>query len=140
MRLALYGAVLLLFRLASALYEEQAGFLDWHKENIGSVKQAHFAPRGRERIFVATDAAVVASLDTRDGSIVWRQVCSNSFSELLSLQMFPSKREESAGFLLQPPKPSTRTMILGRKHKDHTALQDRWRDNAAFFQIGQCTG
>lgn len=75
MRLALYGAVLLLSRFALALYEEQAGFLDWHRENIGIVKQAHFAPRGRERVFVATEAAVVASLDTKDGSIVWRQVC-----------------------------------------------------------------
>lgn len=74
MRLALLGAVFLLFRLVSALYEEQAGFLDWHKENVGSVKYAHFAPRGRERVFVATEAAVIASLDTKDGSIVWRQV------------------------------------------------------------------
>lgn len=74
MRSVLSLAVLLLVPLATAIYEEQAGFLDWHKENIGGVRQAQFAFRGRERVFVATEAAVVASLDTKDGSIVWRQV------------------------------------------------------------------
>lgn len=74
MLLPCLSAVLLLLGPTVALYEEQAGFLDWHKESIGSVTKAQFAFRGRERAFVATDAAVIASLDTRDGSIVWRQV------------------------------------------------------------------
>lgn len=74
MRRAFIGAVLLLLPLVQAICEEQAGFLDWHLSNIGAVKYAQFAPRGRERVFVATQAAVVASLDTRDGSIAWRQV------------------------------------------------------------------
>ena len=74
MRSGLLGAVLLLLPFAHALYEEQAGILDWHKSNLGAVNHAQFAPRGRERVFVATEAAVVASLDTKDGSIVWRQV------------------------------------------------------------------
>jgi hypothetical protein len=74
MQLVFLGAVLLLIASASALFEEQAGFLDWHRENIGSVTHAQFAFRGRERVFVATSSAVIASLDTKDGAIAWRQV------------------------------------------------------------------
>jgi hypothetical protein len=82
MQSALLGVVLLLAGSASALFEEQAGFLDWHKENIGSVTHAQFAFRGREKVFVATASAVVASLDTKDGSVSWRQVIA-SFGQFL---------------------------------------------------------
>jgi len=74
MQSALLCTVLALIGSASALFEEQAGFLDWHKENIGSVTHAQFAFRGREKVFVATASSVIASLDTKDGSIAWRQV------------------------------------------------------------------
>jgi len=74
MQVAFLTVLSLLIGSGSALFEEQAGFLDWHKENIGSVTHAHFAFRGRERVFVATSSAVIASLDTKDGSIAWRQV------------------------------------------------------------------
>ena len=59
---------------AYAIFEEQAGLLDWHREGLGRITHAEFAFRGRERVFVGTKAGVVASLDTKDGSIVWRQV------------------------------------------------------------------
>ena len=74
MQFAFLCTVLTLAGLSHALYEEQAGFLDWHKENIGRVTHAQFAFRGREKVFVATASSVVASLETKDGSIAWRQV------------------------------------------------------------------
>lgn len=57
-----------------AIFEEQAGVIDWHKANLGQLTHAEFAFRGRERLFVGSRAGVVASLQTQDGSIVWRQV------------------------------------------------------------------
>ena len=56
------------------LFEEQAGVIDWHKENLGQIIHAEFAYRGRERLFVGSKAGAIASLDTKDSSIVWRQV------------------------------------------------------------------
>lgn len=56
------------------LFEEQAGVIDWHKENLGRITHAEFAFKGRERLFVGSQAGAIASLDTKDGSIVWRQV------------------------------------------------------------------
>ena len=74
MQFAFLCTVLSLAGFSHALYEEQAGFLDWHKENIGRVTHAQFAFRGREKVFVATASSVVASFETKDGSIAWRQV------------------------------------------------------------------
>ena len=75
MRPALWFALLIaLSGTADAIFEEQAGQVDWNKQNIGRILHAELAFRGRERVFVATSEGVVASLDTRDGSIAWRQV------------------------------------------------------------------
>ena len=59
---------------AQGLFEEQAGQQDWHLPMIGRVSLARFALRGRTRVFVASDEAVVACLDARSGSLLWRQV------------------------------------------------------------------
>lgn len=61
-----------------AIYEDQAGQTDWYQQHIGGVSFAEFAFRSRERVFVATDSNVVASLDLRDGSVAWRQVLAAS--------------------------------------------------------------
>lgn len=74
------AALLGLLTAVHALFEEQAGVVDWYKENVGKVTHAEFAFRGRERVFLGTAAGVVASLDTRDGSVAWRQVLSTTHS------------------------------------------------------------
>ena len=71
---AAVGLLLWLSPPAAGLYEEQAGQFDWNLEMLGRVSQAAFAPKGRPRVYVATDEAVIASLNSRNGSTVWRQV------------------------------------------------------------------
>ena len=74
MRLQLAVVILAWVVGTHAIFEEQAGLVDWHAEQLGRIEHAHFAFRGRDRLFVGSKAGVVASLDTKDGSIVWRQV------------------------------------------------------------------
>ncbi|KAK9816030.1 hypothetical protein WJX74_010737, partial [Apatococcus lobatus] len=71
----LVGLVLFLHWIqVQAIFEDQAGQNDWYQQHIGGVSFAEFAFRSRERVFLATEANVVSSLDLRDGSIAWRQV------------------------------------------------------------------
>lgn len=58
---------------AAALYEDEAGVNDWHKENLGRISALH-APANGDRLLVASEAAVIAALDAKDGSIAWRRV------------------------------------------------------------------
>ena len=58
---------------ARAVFEDQAGQYSWHREFVGEVKQTLFAFKGRDRAFVSTAADVVASINLRQGDIVWRQ-------------------------------------------------------------------
>ncbi len=58
---------------AHAVSEEQAAQHSWHQKYIGKAKQILFAFKGRDRCFVSTESNAVASVDLRDGSIVWRQ-------------------------------------------------------------------
>ncbi|CAL0319236.1 unnamed protein product [Lupinus luteus] len=62
--------------LASSLYEDQVGLMDWHQQYIGKVKHAvfHTQKTGRKRVLVSTEENVVASLDLRRGEIFWRHV------------------------------------------------------------------
>ena len=78
MRLSWWCLALIALGRAAALYEDQAGFSDWHSDYFGRVIEGHFAFKNRERAFVATEKNVVASFDTRDGSTIWRQVLSES--------------------------------------------------------------
>ncbi len=57
-----------------AIYKEQAEQHSWYHQHIGKVKDALYAFKGRDRVFVSTEKSVVASLDLRDGRIMWRQV------------------------------------------------------------------
>ncbi|KAK2446230.1 ER membrane protein complex subunit [Trifolium repens] len=65
-----------LTNLASSLYEDQVGLMDWHQQYIGKVKHAvfHTQKTGRKRVLVSTEENVVASLDLRHGEIFWRHV------------------------------------------------------------------
>ena len=75
MRASLWAvAALCIFSSVHAIFEEQAGQYDWHRTQIGKVTSAKFAFRSRSRVYVTTDAGVVAALDLRDGSVIWRQV------------------------------------------------------------------
>ena len=64
----------MLYAPAQGLFEEQAGQNDWHLPMVGRISTANFALRGRTRLFVASDEAVVACLDARNGALLWRQV------------------------------------------------------------------
>ena len=59
---------------AHAIYKEQAEQHSWYQQHIGKVKHALYAFKGRDRLFVSTEKSVIASLDLRDGRIIWRQV------------------------------------------------------------------
>lgn len=57
---------------ASAIYEDQAGTFDWYKQYIGQPNTVQFIP-GRERVYVATSQNLLASLQTKAGSVAWRR-------------------------------------------------------------------
>lgn len=62
---------------AYALYEDQAGKLDWRQRFIGKplyVYADHGSVGSSQRIVVATEKNVLASLNTRNGALAWRQV------------------------------------------------------------------
>lgn len=60
--------------IAHAVFEDQAGQYSWHRDFVGEIRQTLFAFKGRDRAFVSTEANVVASINLRQGDIVWRQV------------------------------------------------------------------
>lgn len=57
---------------AAAIYEDQAGTFDWHKQFVGRPQAVLFSP-GKERVFLTTGQNLVASLQTKTGSIAWRR-------------------------------------------------------------------
>ncbi|KAF9189248.1 hypothetical protein BGZ50_000864 [Haplosporangium sp. Z 11] len=61
---------------ASALHESQAGIIDWHHRWIGTphMTATSRTTRGSNAIFVATDKNTVASIKSKSGELVWRQV------------------------------------------------------------------
>ena len=68
------SACLLAWAIAAhALFEDQAGQYSWQKEFVGDIRQALFAFKGRDRLFVGTAANALASLDLRKGGLIWRQ-------------------------------------------------------------------
>eukprot|EP00823_Brevimastigomonas_motovehiculus_P003109 TRINITY_DN184_c0_g1_i1.p1 TRINITY_DN184_c0_g1~~TRINITY_DN184_c0_g1_i1.p1 ORF type:complete len:1053 (-),score=234.53 TRINITY_DN184_c0_g1_i1:2086-5244(-) len=73
-------AFFLLSAIASALYEDQAGAVDWHRQWIGNVQSAVLEPADKKSalqsslVFVASSGNVLAALRARTGHIVWRHV------------------------------------------------------------------
>lgn len=77
----------LLCRSAGALFEDQAGKIDWGRQNIGRVTSAVFHSSGSQRLsIVATEAGAVAGIDIRTGEASWRRLLpeGDSVSELIS--------------------------------------------------------
>ncbi|XP_076472635.1 ER membrane protein complex subunit 1-like [Babylonia areolata] len=64
--------------LASGLYEDQAGTYDWKQDYVGKVKNILWESvshsGGGKKVFVGTERNIIASINTHDGSIAWRQV------------------------------------------------------------------
>ncbi|KAJ1917958.1 hypothetical protein H4219_002899 [Mycoemilia scoparia] len=66
-------ANLLLFSAVESVYQDEAGTIDWHHKQVGIPKATHVDEYdGVSRIFVATERNVLASIDPRDGGILWR--------------------------------------------------------------------
>ncbi|KAK7496801.1 hypothetical protein BaRGS_00012010 [Batillaria attramentaria] len=78
MWIARAAGFLSLFLLTKALYEDQAGTYDWKQDNVGKVTHVHWESVGLsstgKKLFVATERNTLASLNTHDGAIGWRQV------------------------------------------------------------------
>ncbi|XP_077559498.1 ER membrane protein complex subunit 1 [Haemaphysalis longicornis] len=70
---------------AHALYEDQAGKLDWRQRFIGKPVFVHVdlsSTSPNQRVVVATEKNVLASLSTRNGALTWRQVLEQDGSML----------------------------------------------------------
>ncbi|XP_067826240.1 ER membrane protein complex subunit 1 isoform X2 [Heptranchias perlo] len=65
-----------LFEFSAAIYEDQVGKFDWRCQYVGKPRFAFFdAPAQTAKKFVvATENNVIASLNSRNGEIFWRQV------------------------------------------------------------------
>ncbi|KAJ3404997.1 hypothetical protein HDV05_006813, partial [Chytridiales sp. JEL 0842] len=62
--------MLALIQQASAIYQDQVGLFDWHKELVGVPKFSTIQRLGkRASIFVGTEKNVIASLNPKTGSI-----------------------------------------------------------------------
>lgn len=75
MCLIVFG-VYLAFKPCLALYEDQVGSFDWRQVYLGKVKFAFFdvSTHSSKRLFVASEANVLAALNSRTGHILWRHV------------------------------------------------------------------
>ena len=71
-------------KLCLALYEDQVGLFDWRQSYLGKVKFAFFdvSTHSSKRLFVGTESNVLAALNSRTGSIIWRQVLEESEGEI----------------------------------------------------------
>lgn len=63
---------------ASALFEDQAGKIDWYRGNVGHVTASVFHSSGQQRVaVVSTEQGVLAGIDLRSGTTLWRQARSH---------------------------------------------------------------
>ena len=73
--LVFFALALLHAPTTRALYEDQAGKVDWYRQQIGAAKLALFHAAGQQRLaLVATEPGVIAGIDLRNGNVAWRQV------------------------------------------------------------------
>lgn len=81
-----------------ALYQDQVGKFDWRKQFIG-VPKFVYHNAGSDNIIVGTHSNVIASIHSRDGSIIWRQLLSNDCQ--LNLMSVLKSSEDSRDFLVK---------------------------------------
>ncbi|CAL8071729.1 unnamed protein product [Calicophoron daubneyi] len=71
----------------TCLYEDQAGTFDWNQQYIGNIKfSLSKFENSHKRFFFGSERNVIAAVNNRDGSIVWRQVLEDE-GTLLNLQL-----------------------------------------------------
>lgn len=79
--------IFITLKQSKGLYEDQIGLFDWRQSYIGKVKFSFFdvSTHSSKRLFVGTEANVVAALNSRTGSIIWRQVLEEKEGKLDTL-------------------------------------------------------
>ncbi len=79
--------LILCLNICYALYEDQVGLFDWRQKFIGKVKFAYFNQysHSSRRALVATESNVIAALNARTGSIIWRKVFENKHGNVDAL-------------------------------------------------------
>ncbi|KAJ2160557.1 hypothetical protein GGF46_002153 [Coemansia sp. RSA 552] len=91
------AALCLLSGAALALYADEAGEIDWYRQQIGEpTRMVPYAVNGTGRLAVITQRGVVASLDAESGAIRWRQVLGDG-AELSTLQVSGGRVLTQAG-------------------------------------------
>ena len=68
--------IIALFNVCLAFYEDEVGLFDWRHQYVGKVKFAYFDhySHNSRRAWIATHSNVIAALNARTGSIIWRKV------------------------------------------------------------------
>ncbi|RHY35446.1 hypothetical protein DYB32_000109 [Aphanomyces invadans] len=67
-------------RVLSALYEDQIGLFDWHREGLGELTHAVFPSKNSKDVkiskalYVASRANVLAKLDAKTSAVEWRHI------------------------------------------------------------------
>lgn len=90
--------ILWLSRIVTCLYQDQVGKFDWRKQFIGIPKFV-YRHDSSDSFIVATESNVLASILTRDGSVVWRKLLPNSCN-LNHLSILKSS-EDSRDYLIR---------------------------------------
>lgn len=83
-----FFSTLLLFDVCYSLYEDQIGLFDWKKQYIGRGKEIYFEQisHGSRRVFLTTEANVLAALNARTGQIMWRKIFGGKNGNIESLR------------------------------------------------------
>ncbi|XP_056128948.1 ER membrane protein complex subunit 1 [Lampris incognitus] len=68
--------LVILCRIADAVFEDQVGKFDWRQQYVGKVRFAHYDMHAQssKKVLLATEKNVFASLNTRTGELHWRHV------------------------------------------------------------------
>lgn len=76
---------------AAAMYEDQAGTYDWHREHLGDVANLYISRK--QHVYAASHDATVALLSMDDGSVTWRRVqdAPGAPASLIDVLMLPKE-------------------------------------------------
>eukprot|EP00808_Paulinella_micropora_P010476 g38498.t1 len=125
------GACLLLPSLA--MFEEQAGEIDWTREQVGVPEYAVFNHQSR-RVCVGTASSVLAALSTKTGELLWRQVLP-AHEQLAALQPLPASKQEDAVVSLSLAEGGLGVALRTWRVKDGALLWD-WGSTGAAPSAG----